>query len=404
MMSSGTAQGRMHGAGRMDGEKRPPVTPASDDPGFASRVLRRREAEELRSVPVAVLAEHRHRERIVRMEPRHGKRSVLTSPAVVAVLEQFLTAGRTIGPGAAVTLLAPVVGAVRSAAAEGIWLAPTADDIGLTEQGRPVLLLTTPAVDTPREARESLQRVLERVGPHCPKLPVAALARHRDLLALEGTLYGLADPQGIGEEVRALRASAGAGIRPSAASVPLGRHRRVHPLDGWPDRARALAVRRRGPLATALVILLGAVLTGMLAGSPDELRAAGAADSVSTSSGTPYPTVNPSLPPTPAAQAVPAALEAEEAAELLLAAARACEDHSCTRRLVTADSPLGTVGDGVADRLPAHGDVSAVLADVNGASAVVHLGTPPGTAAASVLIIRTEAGWLIRDVYAGATP
>ncbi|WP_146076161.1 hypothetical protein [Rathayibacter rathayi] len=404
MTSSGTAQGRRRGAGRVDGASRPPVTAASDEPGLASRVLRRREAEELRRAPVAGLAEHRHRERIVRVEPWHGKRRVVTTPSVVVVLEQFLTVERRIGPGAAVTLLAPVVGAVRSAAAGGTWLAPTTDHIGLTEDGCPVVLLTAPAIDTPREARESLQRVLERVGTHCPELPVAALARHRDLLALEGMLYGLADPQGIGEEVRTLRASAGTVVRPSASSLPTSRHRRVHPLDGWPDRARALAVQRRGPLAAALVIVLGAVLTGLLAESPDRQRAAGASESASTSSGTPRPTSAPSLPPTPAAQTAPTVLEAEEAAELLLAAARACEDQSCARRLVTADSPLGSAGDGVKDRLPAHGEVSAVLADLNGASAVVHLTTPPGTAAASVLIIRTEAGWLIRDVYAGATP
>ena len=46
--------------------------------------------------------------------------------------------------------------------------------------------------------------------------------------------------------------------------------------------------------------------------------------------------------------------------------------------------------------------VTAVLADVNGASAVVSVGPDAGTTTASVLMIRTEAVWLLRDVFTDA--
>ncbi|WKK71357.1 hypothetical protein Q0F99_18345 [Rathayibacter oskolensis] len=45
-----------------------------------------------------------------------------------------------------------------------------------------------------------------------------------------------------------------------------------------------------------------------------------------------------------------------------------------------------------------------MVADENGGSALVSLDPEQGTTAASVLIIRTEAGWLIRDVFAGDPP
>lgn len=363
--------------------------------------MRPREAEALQASAVARLAEHRHRESIVRVESSPRRCIVSTAPPVVATLERFLRVERGIGLGAAVTLLAPVVGAVRSAALEGAWLAPTTDDIGLTEEGRPLLLLTTPAVDTPRAARDALQRVLERLGMLCPELPVAALARHRDLLALEGNLYGLADPQGIGEAVRALPTSGADARGREAVPAPAARHRRVHPLDGWQDRLRAFVVRRRGPLSVGTAIVLGAVLAGSLAGGPDrqvqDAEASTAAAPVPARSAP--PAVATAAPPAPVAAT---SLDAEQAAEVLIDAVRACGDRECARGLVTADSPLGDAADGPASAVPATGEASAVLVDVNGASAVVHLRTAPGTTAASVLIIRTEAGWLIRDVYTGA--
>lgn len=364
--------------------------------------MRPRDAVALQASPVARLAEHRHRERIVRVESSPRRCVVSTAPVVVATLERFLRVERGIGLGAAVTLLAPVVGAVRSAALEGAWLGPTTDDIGLTEEGRPLLLLTTPAVDTPRAARDALQRVLERLGMLCPELPVAALARHRDLLALEGGLYGLADPQGIGGAVRALPTSAADGRGREAAPVPAARHRRVHPLDGWQHHLRAFVVRRRGPLSVGTAIVLGAVLAGSLAGGPGRQGQ----DAEASTGARPVPTR--STPSAVATTAAPTALvaapslDAEQAAKVLIDAARGCGDGECARELVTADSPLGVTADGPASAVPATGEVSAVLVDVNGASAVVHLRTAPGTTAASVLIIRTEAGWLIRDVYAGA--
>ncbi|AZZ55257.1 hypothetical protein [Rathayibacter iranicus] len=382
-----------------------------DGSEFAGRRLRPREAEAVRESPMARLPAHRHREAIVGIVPSRGRRVVVATPSTVATGEQLLAGERPLRLGAAITLLGPVIGAVRSAGAVGVHLAPTAADIGLTSEGRPVLLLTTPSVPSPRETRAALRRLLTEVSVRCAELPVTLLLEQGDLLALEGRLYGLADPEGIG----LVRLSAGTTTtsvrRREHTRSSAARHRRRHPLDGWRSRVQDVAVRRRGPLLAAAVIMLGAVIAGVLgtppSGRADHSRtpttASPSRSPVSEPPATQAPFVGmPSSPGSAGRAQTPA--EAEEAAHLLVEAALACSDADCRRALTTAESPLRTAADALAEHLPAGVGVGVVLADVNGSSAVVDLETAPGTTAASVLIIRTEAGWLIRDVYAGAAP
>lgn len=385
-----------------------------DDDGaeFTGRRLRRREAEVVRESPVARLPADRHREALVRIVPSRGRCAVVATPSTVATGEQLLTSERPLRLGAAITLLGPVIGAVRSAGALGVHLAPTAADIGLTSDGRPLLLLTTPSVPSARETRAALQRLITQVGEHCAELPVTLLTEQGDLLALEGRLYGLADPEGIGDvRLRAGMITTPVRRQQDRTLASAARHRRRHPLDGWRSRLQDVVVRRRGPLLAAAIIVLGAVVAGVLgtspAGRPDHPRAPIAA---SPSRGpAPEPPAMPAssggLPSSPEPTGrVPVAAEAEAAAHLLVEAALACSDADCRRALTTAESPLRTSAGALAERLPAQAGVGVILADVNGSSAVVDLETAPGMTAASVLIMRTEAGWLIRDVYAGAAP
>ncbi|NQX14328.1 hypothetical protein [Rathayibacter sp. VKM Ac-2857] len=103
----------------------------------------------------------------------------------------------------------------------------------------------------------------------------------------------------------------------------------------------------------------------------------------------------------PAVQPPPADLGAEAAAVALLAAVRDCgaASPSCSAALTTTDSPLRSEWAAVAVALRHETAVTAVHADVNGASAVVAIGPDPGTTTASVLMIRMEAVWLLRDVF-----
>lgn len=384
-----------------------------DDDGaeFTGRRLGWREAEMVRDSPVARLPAHRHREALVRIVPSRSRRAVVATPSTVGTGEQLLTSERPLRLGAAITLLGPVIGAVRSAEALGVHLAPTAADIGLTSDGRPLLLLTTPSVRSTRETRAALRRLITQVGEHCAELPVTLLTEQGDLLALEGRLYGLADPEGIGD----VRLRAGMITTPvrrqERARASAARHRRRHPLDSWRSRLQDVVVRRRGPLLAAAIIVLGAVVAGVLgtspSGRPDHPRAPIAASPSRSPAPEPpaMPTSSRGVPSSPEPTGrVPMPAEVEAAAHLLVEAALACSDADCRRALTTAESPLRTSAGALAERLPAQAGVGVILADVNGSSAVVDLETAPGMTAASVLIMRTEAGWLIRDVYAGAAP
>ncbi|MCJ1700084.1 hypothetical protein MT356_10185 [Rathayibacter festucae] len=389
------------------------------------------------------LAPHEHRQRLVDVGVHADGAVLLTAPAVVSTLEQVLESGAVLPPGVVVTLLAPVVGALRDAAASGVHPLPGAEAIGLTEEGRPVLLLTEASTgSTEADVVAAVIGLLGRCRRSCPAWR-GSPRDDDDLAALEALLYRSAAPLPL----RAARRPETAAVRERPTGVvesPPARHRRTHPLDGWRDRVRTSAVRRRGPLVTAAVVLVGAlVMTGL---GPD--RSTGAETAASTRASAPVPSTRTPAPspvaptrPAPAAATAPATagatptppppvtavatparppapatpsaapptvrapgaeLAAEEAATALLAAARHCggSDSACAEALTTPDSPIRVDGGSAfaALRTPASA-VTAVRVDVNGASAVVAVGPDPGTTTASVLMIRTEAAWLLRDVF-----
>lgn len=407
--------------------------------------LRAGEAEAVLRSPVVGLAPHRHRESLVEVVPTRRGRILVTSPPMVLTLEDFLAAEHRLQLGAVVTLLAPIVSAVRDAARAGVQLAPGPSDVGLSADGRPVLLLKVATVASRSAVLVALRELLGRCGEHCPELAGALGGESVDLLDFEARLYRAAEPVGIGELIRGSRSESptamgawmwrGAvrrGRKPGAAvlsrnstasAAPLARHRRRHHLDDWRERLTVMLLQRRGPIAAAAVIVVGSVLAGALGAlSPGNIERSGGAPSsprsTTISAGTaPTAAANPAslsqladaVPSSPeehsAVTIPPSSALAEEAARALVVAAAGCGSASCSDVLTTVDSPLRS--DSVprlSELLPQEITVEALFADVNGGSAIATLITGPGTTAASVLIIRTEAGWLIRDIYVGVTP
>ncbi|MBO0985867.1 hypothetical protein IOC53_18570 [Rathayibacter sp. SD072] len=395
---------------------------------LARRFSREQAAASLRT-GLADLPPHEHRESLVDLADEDEDAVVLlTRPAVVDTLAGLLTRGRVLTAGAAVTVLAPIAAALRDAQELGVLISVEAGTVGLTAQGRPVLLVT--GGDGARTApAEALRRLMLVVQPLSPPPATAELAE------LEAHLYRSAAPAPLGDLLaspvvptvpaeedpvapvaataldrarrslialihRRRRASRGPRSRapgPAGPAVDGGpaRHRRVHPLDGWRRRALTLAVERRGPLLSAAVVVLGALIASLATqGGGESARSAAADDGGGASA---RPSTSSPAAPAPPSPGTPAG----EAATALLLAAASCTasgDDSCLRSLTTDDSPLRSEGgsDYVVSLGPLDG---AVLTDTHGATALVEVGMDGGTTAASVLIIRTEAGWLLREVF-----
>lgn len=398
------------------------ATVAAPSGELSALLLGPQEAEEVLRRALGRLPAHEHRERLVDVAVDQRGTVVLTEPAVVTTLDRVLDSGRSLRPGHVVTVVAPLVAALRDAIAAGVLLAPTAESIGLTADGRPVLLVGSAAeASTTIEVQEAVRAVLARCRERCPDWP-GSLVDSADLDEIEAELYRSAAPLPLGdlltasppvradpaltatERRRSVGATSVARLLPrgrhqsrvpaGGESAVAGRHRRPHPFDDWRRRARGLCRERRGPLTAAAAILVGAAVATTTAGQMPEAR------------GVPWPTAttsNSARPTAGTAPVVPPDLDPAEAARRLVVAVTECggSDAGCLRDLTTADSPLRRSGaDPVGELLPADPSISAVAAEVNGASALVSIDAG-GTTAASVLIIRTEAGWLIRDVFSG---
>ncbi|QWL49100.1 hypothetical protein [Rathayibacter toxicus] len=376
-------------------------------PATATR-LRRTQAKTLLSGAVACLPPHEHRERILQVDAARRTCLLTTSPTVEITLEQILASDSELSVGALVTMLTPVLRAMHDAAATGVHLAPTASTIALTAQGRPVLLLETEAAATAEAALAAILRLSARCKERCPRWPIA----HAESLGqLEALLYRAAPPLPVAELIRAT--IRGGGSREAGVAASTARHRRSHPWDNWLDYVVRVTRRRRGPIITGVVIVLGAVVASVpctrpatgetTMASPAPGETANNNSHARDRSGAPSNTVAPAESgSSPQARAPRPELSPEEAATALIAAAAGCNTSACSSRLTTADSPLRAAG---TIRLLADSAKSGtVLADTNGGSAVVVLKEVPGMTTASVLMIRTEAGWLIRDVYTGDGP
>ncbi|MCM6763471.1 hypothetical protein NB037_13680 [Rathayibacter sp. ZW T2_19] len=395
---------------------------------LARRCSRPRAAAALRS-GLADLPPHDHRETLVDLADEDGDAVVLlTRPAVIDTLAGLVTRGRVLTAGAAVTVLAPIAAALRDAQEHGVLVAVDAGTVGLTAQGRPVLLLTGGEGATTAPA-EALRRLMLVVRPQSPPPPTAELAE------LEAHLYRSAVPAPLGDLlappiVATAPEEEGAGppvaataldcarrallaltrrrreaprrprsrTRDPAAAAPDGgpaRHRRVHPLDGWRRRVLTVVSARRGPLLSAAVVVVGALVASLATqGGGQSARSAAADDRGGASA---RPSTSSPASPAPPGPDTPAG----DAATALLRAAAACTATggvSCLRSLTTDDSPLRS--EGASDYVASLGLLDgAVLTDTHGATALVEVGLDGGTTAASVLIIRTEAGWLLREVF-----
>lgn len=390
---------------------------------------------------LGLLGPHEHRQQLVDVGAHRDGVVLITGPAVVGTLESVLESGAELPPGVVVTVLAPIVAALRDCVGAGVHPVPAADAVGLTAEGRPVLLLSAAGRGAAEaEVCTAVRDLLGRCRRSCPEWR-GSPSEADDLEALEALLYRSAVPLPL-----ALASSAagggertGVGESSTRAHAPgPRRHRRTHPLDGWRDRLLAVLRQRRGPLAAAVVVVAGALAMttfGADRGTQAEPAAVAprtaapavttTAAPVATASATPprtpraFPstatrsvapsTAAPARPATSAAPPPPrppaAGLPPEEAATALLASARDCGvAAACAAALTTADSPMRADWAEAVGVLGAGGTaVTAVLADVNGASAVVSVGPDAGTTTASVLMIRTEAVWLLRDVFTDAS-
>ena len=380
----------------------------------ARRCSAEQSASVLRS-GLAALPPHGHRESLVDLAEDDGVVVLLTRPAVVETLARILERGHRLPPGAAVTVLAPIAGALRDARDHGVLLPVDAAAIGLTADGRPVLLLEE---ERPAPTPESDFRAVLLAAA-----PGSAPPYDADLAALEAHLYRSAAPAPLGALLTApalapadpvpqqtgrpgARAPAAAIAerwrrrlrrRPTTAGAEAtARHRRVHPLDGWRSRAVARASARRGPLLAAAAVVAGALVAALVSGSGEEVRPAPGPSVRATADIA--PSAGPIEPPS-------AELPAAEAAIALLGSFASCsaeEEPTCAAAVTAEDSPLRSPG--APEFVAGLGTVDrAVVTDEQGASSLlaIDVRSEAGeTTAASVLIIRTEAGWLIREVFA----
>ncbi|KQQ00582.1 MULTISPECIES: hypothetical protein [unclassified Rathayibacter] len=428
MGSSGATQER--GTAQLGGFEVVGTTPrgalvvGSEGAELSALLVPRERATEVLRGPLARLAPHAHRESLVDAAVVRDGLVLVTTPPVVTTLETILASHEPLSAGVVVTVLGPVVEAVREAAVTGVDLVVGAGGVGLTRDGSPVVLIAdlTESDESPAEALRSLiarcaERCSDRLGPP---------AEGADLGALEAFLYRAASPLPVGDLLFAEPLAAetpGTGPGPAGpwarrlsplrrgrlptaarrrraeheepAPESPGRHRRAHPLDGWQARLLGAARSRRGPLAAAAVIITGAVVASAVSAGPAPDPSSAPRVTASTALPAPEPT-------TPDAEASP-----ESAAAELVSTAAACAASSpkCLTALTTGDSPLRSGGVERFDALlPDRPAVRTVVADENGGSALVSLESEAGTTAASVLIIRTEAGWLIRDVFARDPP
>ncbi|WP_158078164.1 hypothetical protein [Rathayibacter sp. VKM Ac-2630] len=143
-------------------------------------------------------------------------------------------------------------------------------------------------------------------------------------------------------------------------------------------------------------MVAGALVAALVSGSGEEVRPAPGPSVRATAEIA--PSAGPIEPPS-------AELPAAEAAIALLGSFASCsaeEEPTCAAAVTAEDSPLRSPG--APEFVAGLGTVDrAVVTDEQGASSLlaIDVRSEAGeTTAASVLIIRTEAGWLIREVFA----
>lgn len=394
---------------------------AADDAEEQNRLARR-----LRAVD---RLDHPHVQRVVDLGDAAGGSIVLVSaPAPERTLARVLARRRRFAAGEIVTLFVPLVSAVRHchdhAVAHG---ALNANSIGLTAEGSPFLRGFGAAVVTEgRRDRRTLEAadvsalvgLVERCWPPLGSggTPPSSLDE------LEAYLFTLAEPLALAEDdprpeengpdVRsafdlgpvqpkpAAAQSESARTAPRRPARPRGEHRSEGP-EGMLSRLLPVLARRRGPLvvAVSVVAAAGIALTA-LSGQGEVSSAATTAPPgapPTSEARTPAPASDPAIGPSPE----PGSGDPVEAVRVLIVVLRGCAgaaEPDCADPFLTSDSPLrGRSASEWADFAEAD-PATARAGDRNGDAAIVTVGGPE-TATASALVVRTEAGWLLRDLF-----
>ncbi|NQX27549.1 hypothetical protein HQQ81_09345 [Microbacteriaceae bacterium VKM Ac-2854] len=397
--------------------------------------------------------EHPHVQRVVDVGDGQGASIVLvTSPAPVRSLAALLARRRRLAAGEVVTLLAPLCTALRHCHDRGVVHGSIAAmSVGLTEAGLPFLRGFESAIliEGRRDRRALIVADVDAFAELAERCwPTDSGAAWRDAGGLQGIermLFELADPEpiraddpvGAPEREPDLRAvlterAAPTARRAAPTPVPSRRSHRGEPDAGRIERVLRLVDRRRGPVVVGLsVAVAGAIalttLPNASAGdaapsAPTARPAAAASPAVSATApasvpapiaSVPAPSTAPNAPELAETSPSAAPIDAATAAAALVAALRACDDDECAATFLTEDSPLRDAGPEAWAALASADPAALTVSDENGDAAVIGFVPSPAdgsgvtdeagetgeTATASALMLRTEAGWLLRDVF-----
>lgn len=436
---------------RLDGEVERIVAEA---PGGSRVVLRRRGSGSAGRSPVAeavafARADHPHVATLVDVLTSASGELVLVFEDVGGdPLASWLAARGRPEPGEAITLVVPVLGAVQHLARRGTAIgALDVDDVEIDARGAPVLVGVQRAAAGPDAERASLpvaaqfaRAVVERAARPASRdsTPILDATSFESLVesvfdlgeavplsSVDDVVGGVDDglggnalvsaPEGepvmrgwlalLPESEVLDRVIAGVrDLRPRQVLTALGAVRRRYRLLAAGAVVVAGAAVVLGPASTTLrdgsAAGVGAATAGAVASTPGSP----ADDSPGTTSTPPARTGGTGFPDE--VEALVVGDDAAAAAEVLLASRLEClrdVTPSCLDAVDQPGSPIALRDAAVLDDFSLAGAATVVLELTGGASrtggTVVLEATGPHGEPASVLVMRTEAGWRLREVF-----
>ncbi|NQX10147.1 hypothetical protein HQQ80_00730 [Microbacteriaceae bacterium VKM Ac-2855] len=365
--------------------------------------------------------EHPHIQRIMDLgDSRSGSLVLATVPAPSRTMAGLLARRRALDPGEIVTLIAPLVSALRHCHEHGVAHgAISAVNVALTEEGLPFLRgFSQSTLLLGRRDRRTLEHAdldaLCTLARRCLGEDVPALQRPNDLDDFERALFAIATPVPVREddaEPRRRNPDVRSAFDPApirAEPVDTAVRRRSRGRRGrraertepeWPVRVAAVLAKRRGPILVGVCVVIAGGIA--LAAVPSGVAAEGGSRSHPTAS---RPASEAAAPPdserASAAPHVPSTSDDPAHAVLeLRSALLACagQEPDCVDALLTADSPQrGTGITEWGDVLSAAPDQIRVV-DRSGDAAVVAIGPPEESS--SIVMIHSEGSWLFRDRF-----
>ncbi|QCR19379.1 hypothetical protein [Agrococcus sp. SGAir0287] len=352
-------------------------------------------ADAAREAEALLAVDHPHLLPVLDVATQSGA-VVLVRPPSTSTAAAWLLARGAPAPGEVVTVLAPVLAAVAALHDAGAHAGRIdLHAIALDEDGAPALVGAGAGIET-RRSTDAWRGASPGVAADCAAL--AALVD--DLLAAAGERT----PEPVAAALERHEPDAAARALLAAwPALPL-QHARVEPAIArrgrerarvddaaslpvrWLQRALAQAATVRRPVwiaaAGGAAALVGALVLGGV-GASDPVPAA--APGVSPT-GVAAPVA--STPPAPEASPV-------DAAEALLLLREACLDAGDDACLASVLDPSGGAAQATW-RMPA----DAVLAEAAVLGDAVLVDVASATQPASVLVVRTDAGWMLRDAWA----